>query len=165
MQNASGLYAERLEAHSLRVSMSRAGHPPDNAKAERFMKTLETVEANGKDYKNLEDARAHIGAFHETVCNAKRLPSALGCKPPEEFEAELRWNNQRRRDKREPLSLNWARVSHWGAVQSKSASIFFCLHLGTISHKCERSLGVSCFESRVAAAQAPREPFQGGRLD
>jgi len=67
-----------------------AGNPYDNAKAESFMKTLKTEEVNGKAYANIEDARRQIGAFIETIYNRQRLHSALGYKPPVEFEAELR---------------------------------------------------------------------------
>ncbi len=62
--------------------MSRPGNPYDNAKAESFMKTLKKEEVNGKAYTDLEHARSQIGAFIETVYNAKRLHSALGYKPP-----------------------------------------------------------------------------------
>jgi len=58
------------------------------------MKTLKTEEVNGKEYQNLDDARNRIGAFIENAYNAKRLHSALGYRPPEEFEADLcRVNN------------------------------------------------------------------------
>ena len=90
VQYACAAYAERLEARGLRVSMSRAGNPYDNAKAERFMRTLKDEEVNGKTYASLEDARRRIGAFLETVYNRGRLHSALGYKPPVEFENELR---------------------------------------------------------------------------
>ena len=40
----------RLEARAIRISMSRAGNPYDNAKAERFMRTLKEEEVNGKTY-------------------------------------------------------------------------------------------------------------------
>ena len=36
---------------------------------------------------DLADARAHIGAFIEDICNADRLHSALGYKSPVAFEA------------------------------------------------------------------------------
>ena len=62
--------------------MSRPANPYDNAKAESFMKTLKTEEVNGKDYRNLEDARNRIGEFIENVYNANRLHSALGYRPP-----------------------------------------------------------------------------------
>jgi transposase InsO family protein len=90
VQYACAAYADRLEARGLRVSMSRAGNPYDNAKAERFMRTLKDEEVNGKTYASLEEARRSIGAFLETVYNRGRLHSALGYKPPVEFEDELR---------------------------------------------------------------------------
>jgi len=90
VQYASDLYVERLESHRVAISMSRPANPYDNAKAESFMKTLKAEEVNGSVYLDLEDAKRHIGAFIETVYNAKRLHSALGYKPPEEFEAEFR---------------------------------------------------------------------------
>jgi transposase InsO family protein len=89
VQYACADYIERLEARRIAVSMSRPANPYDNAKAESFMKTLKTEEVNGKDYKNLEDARNRVGEFIETAYNAKRLHSSLGYKPPEEFEAGL----------------------------------------------------------------------------
>ncbi len=52
--------------------MSRAGNPYDNAKAERFMRTLKDEEVNGKTYASLEDARQSIGAFLETIYNRAR---------------------------------------------------------------------------------------------
>ena len=90
VQYACAAYADRLEARGLRVSMSRAGNPYDNAKAERFMRTLKDEEVNGTIYVSLEDARRRIGDFLETIYNRGRLHSALGYKPPVEFEEELR---------------------------------------------------------------------------
>jgi putative transposase len=90
VQYACAAYGERLEARGLRVSMSRAGNPYDNAKAERFMRTLKDEEVNGKIYVSLEDAKENIGKFLEIVYNQGRLHSALGYKPPVEFESELR---------------------------------------------------------------------------
>jgi transposase InsO family protein len=90
VQYACAAYADRLEACGLRLSISRAGNPYDNAKAERFMRTLKDEEVNGKTYASLQDARQSIGAFLETIYNRGRLHSALGYKPPVEFEDELR---------------------------------------------------------------------------
>ena len=90
VQYACADYVERLEGRKIAISMSRPGNPYDNAKAESFMKTLKTEEVNGKAYANIEDARRQIGAFIETIYNRQRLHSALGYKPPVEFEAELR---------------------------------------------------------------------------
>ena len=86
--------------------MSRPANPYDNAKAESFMKTLKTEEVNGKAYRNLEDARQQIGAFIETVYNTQRLHSALGYKPPVEFEDDLGRTGQRQRNEQKALSLN-----------------------------------------------------------
>ncbi|PBB11754.1 hypothetical protein CK231_21915 [Mesorhizobium loti] len=40
VQYACAEYATRLAAHGIRPSMSRVGNPYDNAKADRFMRTL-----------------------------------------------------------------------------------------------------------------------------
>ena len=86
--------------------MSRPGNPYDNAKAESFMKTLKTEEVDAKAYLDLDDARRKIGAFIETVYNPKRLHSALGYKPPVEFEADLGRDNRNQANQDDALSLN-----------------------------------------------------------
>ena len=68
------------------VPVKRKLHDPKGREAN----TLKTEEVNGKAYANIEDARRQIGAFIETIYNRQRLHSALGYKPPAEFEAELR---------------------------------------------------------------------------
>jgi transposase InsO family protein len=80
-------YVGRLLDHGFVISMSRAGTPYDNAKAESFMKTLKAEEVQLKQYRSLAEARQEIGHFIEEVYNRKRLHSALGYRPPEEFEA------------------------------------------------------------------------------
>jgi putative transposase len=80
-------YVGKLLDHGFVISMSRAGTPYDNAKAESFMKTLKAEEVQLKQYRSLEGARQEIGQFIEEVYNRKRLHSALGYRPPEEFEA------------------------------------------------------------------------------
>lgn len=89
VQYASTNYSARLTTRSIAISMSRVANPYDNAKAESFMKTLKTEEVNGKAYATLEQARRDIGCFIDTVYNTQRLHSALGYKPPVEFETEL----------------------------------------------------------------------------
>lgn len=106
VQYACGDYIARLEGVKIAISMSRPANPYDNAKAESFMKTLKTEEVNGKAYKDLEDAREQIGAFIEDVYNTKRLHSALGYKPPVEFEEALGPTDQRQPNKQDALSLN-----------------------------------------------------------
>ena len=70
------------------------------------MKTLKTEEVNAKTYLNLEDARRQIGDFIETVYNSERLHSALGYKPPVEFEADLGRTNQLQPNGAEAMSPN-----------------------------------------------------------
>jgi len=106
VQYACADYVERLEGRAIAVSMSRPANPYDNAKAESFMKTLKTEEVNGKAYRDLEDAEAQIGAFIENVYNATRLHSALGYKPPVEFEDALTRDQRKPTNQEKALSLN-----------------------------------------------------------
>lgn len=87
VQYACGDYTRLLEAHGISASMSRAGNPYDNAKAESFMKTLKVEEVDGRLYRNLREAEQCIGTFIEAVYNKQRLHSALNYRPPAEFEA------------------------------------------------------------------------------
>jgi putative transposase len=89
VQYACGEYAAMLETYDIQPSMSRVGNPYDNAKAESFMKTLKHEEVDGRNYRDLNQARAAIGAFIEDVYNRQRLHSALAYRPPTEFEATL----------------------------------------------------------------------------
>lgn len=87
VQYACRDYAALLETHAIRASMSRVGNPYDNAKAESFMKTLKTEEVDGRAYRNLADAKRQIVAFIDKIYNHRRLHSAIGYRPPAEFEA------------------------------------------------------------------------------
>jgi transposase InsO family protein len=89
VQYACGDYTRLLEAHGIQPSMSRVGNPYDNAQAESFMKTLKQEEVDGRDYRDIDDARESIGTFIEQVYNRQRLHSALAYRPPAEFEQNL----------------------------------------------------------------------------
>lgn len=90
VQYACGEYTARLEAYDITPSMSRVGNPYDNAKAERFMRTLKEEEVDGRAYRDTECARAGIGGFIETVYNKQRLHSALDYLSPQEYEEKLK---------------------------------------------------------------------------
>jgi putative transposase len=81
-------YTEKLQAHGFVISMSRAGNPYDNAKAESFMKTLKAEEVYLQQYRGQEEARASIQRFIEEVYNRKRLHSSLGYLSPAAFEGQ-----------------------------------------------------------------------------
>jgi transposase InsO family protein len=87
VQYASRDYVERLAAVGARPSMSAVGNPYDNAKAEAFFKTLKREEVYLTEYRDFAEAETGIERFVEEVYNRKRLHSALGYRPPAEFEA------------------------------------------------------------------------------
>jgi len=89
VQYAATDYVAVLHEHKIEISMSRTGNPYDNAKAERFMRTLKYEEIYMNDYETLAEVRASIEHFIETVYNRKRLHSAIGYQPPVEFEGSL----------------------------------------------------------------------------
>jgi len=86
VQYASSDYTQILDQAEIQISMSRRGNPYDNARAERFMRTLKEEEVHGTEYRDLEDARGRIGEFLEQIYNRQRLHSALRYLTPEEFE-------------------------------------------------------------------------------
>ena len=86
VQYASGDYVRILSHHRMIPSMSRPANPYDNASCESFLKTLKREEIYASQYRDLDDLRANIEAFIEQYYNRQRLHSALGYRPPEEFE-------------------------------------------------------------------------------
>src|SRR6202012_4919931 len=69
VQYAAEEYIELLNAREIQISMSRSGNPYDNARAERFMRTLKEEQVYGTQYEDIEDARRRIGEFLEQVYN------------------------------------------------------------------------------------------------
>ena len=89
VQYACADYTGLLKAHGIQISMSRSGNPYDNARAERFMRTLKEEEVYLSDYDDVAEARTSIKYFLEDIYNHKRLHSAIGYLPPAEFERSL----------------------------------------------------------------------------
>jgi putative transposase len=89
VQYASKDYVKLLKEHGFKISMSRKASPWENAACESFMKTLKHEEVYRQEYRNLAEARRSIQRFLEQVYNEKRLHSALGYRPPVEFEKSL----------------------------------------------------------------------------
>jgi transposase InsO family protein len=89
VQYASLEYVAVLQQNNIQISMSRPGNPYDNAKAERFMRTLKYEEVYINDYDTFAEVRTSVQHFIEAVYNRKRLHSAIGYLPPAEFEASL----------------------------------------------------------------------------
>jgi putative transposase len=89
VQYASGDYTALLRKHGIEISMSRRGNVYDNATAESFIKTLKYEEVYRSECRNLEEAKASIQEFLEKSYNQERLHSALGYRPPREFEQSL----------------------------------------------------------------------------
>ena len=87
VQYASDAYVTRLESAQAKISMAAVGNPYENAKAERFFRTLKHEEVYLNQYDSFADAEANIGHFIDDVYTAKRLHSSLGYLPPAEFEA------------------------------------------------------------------------------
>jgi len=88
-QYASGDYMDLLKAHGCQVSMSHKASPWENAGCESWMKTLKYEEVYRQEYLDLSEARASLAQFIDRVYNQRRLHSALGYRPPVEFEQSL----------------------------------------------------------------------------
>jgi len=87
-QYAAKGYRDRLEALGMKGSMGRKGNPYDNAYAESFFKTLKHEEVYAYEYEMMEDVIERLPHFIDQIYNRRRLHSALGYVPPEEYELQ-----------------------------------------------------------------------------
>ena len=85
-QYASNDYVGRLEARGIVMSMSRPASPWENARCERFIRTLKQEEIQVREYRTLEQLEANIDDFIENYYNRQRLHAALNYLTPVEFE-------------------------------------------------------------------------------
>jgi putative transposase len=88
-QYASADYTNLLKASGIAISMSHKASPWENAACESWMKTLKSEEVYRQEYRDLMEARSCLAQFIDKVYNQKRLHSALGYRPPVEFEQSL----------------------------------------------------------------------------
>jgi putative transposase len=88
-QYAAKEYRQRLDQLGIQGSMGRKGNPYDNAYAESFFKTLKHDEIYLYEYKTMRDVSERLPHFLEQVYNRRRLHSAIGYVPPEEYEIKF----------------------------------------------------------------------------
>ena len=86
VQYACRDYVKRLDQARARISMAAKGTPRENAQIESFFRTLKHEEVYLNDYQTYQQAEGGVDRFIGDVYNAKRLHSALGYCPPDEFE-------------------------------------------------------------------------------
>lgn len=86
VQYACREYVAQLKQAEARISMAAAGEPKENAPTERWMRTVKEEEVELQEYRSFREAKQAIGRFIEEVYNRKRLHTALGCRPPSEYE-------------------------------------------------------------------------------
>lgn len=89
VQYACHEYIAMLEGAHMQISMSRTGNPYDNAHMESFFKTLKYEAVHLSNYETYGEVIEHLPHFIEEVYNKKRLHSALGYLPPEEYEMTI----------------------------------------------------------------------------
>jgi putative transposase len=88
VQYACHDYIERLEQFDILSSMSRPAKPWENARCERFMRTLKEEEIDCREYHTLAELESNLEEFIERFYNRARLHAALDYLSPVEFEQQ-----------------------------------------------------------------------------
>ena len=152
---------ERTRSSSGRIktipSISRPANPYDNVGCETCLITLQQAEISADTYRELKQLCRHIESFIEQYSNHLGLLSALGDRPPEEFEqtvaprrasgvATMRWfqsadDTESRRGRRvkkivESTGLCYFRISPEGFIPMplwSHRSSVYCFYTTDIS--------------------------------
>jgi len=85
-QYTSQAYQDRLEAHTIQVSMNGVGTWYDNAPMESFFGSLKSERVHHMAYSTRRQARTDLFAYIESFYNIRRLHSSLGYLSPVAFE-------------------------------------------------------------------------------
>jgi len=84
------------------------------------MRTLKEEEVYLHEYRDLEDARQHLGRFLDEVYMHKRVHSALGYVPPAEYEAQW-YAEQAAAPQTSRAAVNEFSAAEFGDSQSATA--------------------------------------------
>lgn len=87
VQYAASDHVELLQNASVKISMSDAGQPTQNAVVERFIRTFKEEHVDFADYDSFSDAQSQIQLWLEDIYNKLRMHSSLDYLTPAEFEA------------------------------------------------------------------------------
>ena len=90
VQYACAQYTRLLDAHGIAASMSRVGNPYDNAKAERFIRTLKTERSTAHGTASPRRGGRHRRLHRPGLQPPAPAHSALDYQTPVAFEAEHR---------------------------------------------------------------------------
>ena len=159
LQYASRDYVAILRKHHMLPSMSRPANPYDNASCESFMKTLKYEEIYANDYRDREHLRANVEDFIEHYYNRRRLHSALGYRPPHEFEQTVASG--------EGHGATMSFFRHWEIFRSDGSSVIDGkpTEAGSPDHRLDESpAGYSlagCSPAEPASASPADDQFEG----